>query len=136
MSERLVLGASAQAHIDAYLEYVNIVGESEDGRLLSEAEYEEKKKKAIEASKNRIYVVWQNVKTGMDCRVIGPSTKCMHGIFLTYFFIFFAVVWNTLFACLYCPIQYFSHETHTFLKQAFVDTGTETMPQMRQRRKR
>eukprot|EP01083_Nonionella_stella_P069515 185338_1 len=75
-AERLVIGSQAQAHINAYFEYRNIVGDADGGVLLSEKEYEKFKQKAIVARKNRIYVSWCSLKTGMECRAVGPVSKC------------------------------------------------------------
>jgi hypothetical protein len=52
------------------------VGDADGGVLLSEAEYEEFRKKAIVARQHRIYVAWRNTRTGMDCRLIGPQSMC------------------------------------------------------------
>jgi hypothetical protein len=93
------VGVSAQQHIDAYLEYrayvlfqlieftlffgsdlhvcsSRIVGNADGGKLLSEAEFAAFKARAIEARKNRIYVCWRNINSDIDCKNIGPESKC------------------------------------------------------------
>jgi len=69
------ISGAAKNHLQAYLEYTSIVGDADDGVLLSEAEYEKFKQKAIEARKHRIYVSWRN-SVGIDCKLIGPASKC------------------------------------------------------------
>lgn len=54
----------------------SIVGASDGGVLLSEAEYAAFKARAIEARKNRIYVCWRQLESQMDCKNIGPESKC------------------------------------------------------------
>lgn len=46
---------------------------------MSEEEYAKFRAKAIEARKNRIYVTWVNNETGLECRAVGPSSKCFCG---------------------------------------------------------
>lgn len=53
----------------------SIVGSADGGVMLSEAEYAAFRARAIEARKNRIYVCWRNMSTGMDCKNIGPESK-------------------------------------------------------------
>lgn len=75
----LSLNNNAQAHIQAYWEYKNIVGDLDNGKLLTEEEYATFRKRALLAQKNRIYVTWINKITQMECRAIGPSSKCFCG---------------------------------------------------------
>ena len=56
-----------------------IVGEDDGGKLLSEEEYAKYRERAIIARKNRIYVNYRCMSTGMDCKVIGPQSKCFCG---------------------------------------------------------
>ena len=79
MQNLISLDKQAQAHINAYWEYKNIVGDLDGGKLLSENEYKKFKKEAELAQKNRIYVTWINRNNGMECRSIGPSSKCFCG---------------------------------------------------------
>jgi hypothetical protein len=60
-------------------EYDRIVGDADGGKLFSPEEYEEFKANAIAHRANRIYVVWRNMQTGMDCRSVGPSSPCFCG---------------------------------------------------------
>ncbi|KAL0205958.1 hypothetical protein P9112_001265 [Eukaryota sp. TZLM1-RC] len=76
--ERLVLNQAALAHIDAYSEYLNIVGEDPSAPLLSEEEFQKRKKEAIDNAKNRVFCFWVNSQ-GLECRTVGPSTKCVCG---------------------------------------------------------
>lgn len=46
--------------------------------MMSEHEFEEYKNQVREARKNRLYVSWRNIK-GVDCRMIGPASKCFCG---------------------------------------------------------
>ncbi len=71
--------AEATSHIQAYLEYVQIVGDTDGGVLLSEEEFLKRKKAHDEARKHRAYVSWRNNHTGMDCKLIGPQSRCMCG---------------------------------------------------------
>mmetsp|Transcript_14551 Transcript_14551/g.39856 ORF Transcript_14551/g.39856 Transcript_14551/m.39856 type:complete len:477 (-) Transcript_14551:183-1613(-) len=72
-------GASAADHIDSYMEYNRLVGESDGGVLLGEVEYTELRRKAAEAAKNRLFVTWTSLPTGMDCYNIGPDSRCFCG---------------------------------------------------------
>ncbi|XP_077973218.1 protein FAM221A-like isoform X2 [Styela clava] len=72
----LKLDRTAGSSIDAYLEYKRIVGDDDNGKLFTPEEYEEYKRKVLPLrSKNRLYVSWSNSQ-GMDCKIIGPETKC------------------------------------------------------------
>lgn len=57
---------------------ISIVGNADGGKLMSEQEFEEYKMQVREARKNRLYVSWRNIK-GVDCRMIGPASKCFCG---------------------------------------------------------
>jgi Protein FAM221A/B len=76
--ERLVIGKENEKHIQAYLEYRNIVGDDDGGKLMSEEEFEAYKKKVAEARKNHLYVYWINAK-GFECKAIGPESMCFCG---------------------------------------------------------
>ncbi|KAG9392113.1 hypothetical protein J8273_5092 [Carpediemonas membranifera] len=71
--------AQAVRHIDAYIEYRQIVGDTDGGRLLSEEEFNKRKRQFEEAKKHRAYVSWRNMNTGIDCKLIGSESKCMCG---------------------------------------------------------
>ncbi len=72
--ERLVMDGQAAKHIQAYIEYEQIVGNADGGKIMSEKEFEEYKNKVREARKNRLYVNWRNLTNGQDCRTIGPAS--------------------------------------------------------------
>lgn len=76
--ERLIIPKENEKHIQAYLEYRNIVGDDDGGKLMSEAEFEAYKKKVAEARKNHLYVYWVNEK-GFECKAIGPESMCFCG---------------------------------------------------------
>ena len=69
------LTSKNQLDIQAYLEYRNIVGTDDNGKLMSEEEYEAYKKKVAPARKNKLYVFWIN-STGFECKAIGPESMC------------------------------------------------------------
>ena len=64
-----------QADIQAYLDYVNIVGTDDNGKLMSEKEFENFKKNITEKRKNRLFVFWIN-SDGFECKAIGPESMC------------------------------------------------------------
>lgn len=76
--ERIVMDNQAAKHIQAYVEYNNIVGNADGGKMMSEQEFEEFKNNVREARKNRLYVTWRN-RDGVDCKNIGPASKCFCG---------------------------------------------------------
>ena len=78
MAERIVFDNQAAKHIDAYIEYNNIVGDMDGGKMMSEKEYEEFKEKVKESRKNKLYVSWRNTN-GRDCKMIGQSSMCFCG---------------------------------------------------------
>lgn len=51
MAERLIFDSQAAKNVDAYLEYVNIVGDADGGKMMNEREYEEFKEKVKESRK-------------------------------------------------------------------------------------
>ncbi|KAL6457397.1 hypothetical protein MHYP_G00343600 [Metynnis hypsauchen] len=74
--ERIYIGKTAVDAVNAYLEYRRIVGEDDGGRLFSEAEYEEYKRRVMPARvHNRLYVSF-GVPGKIDCKLIGPETPC------------------------------------------------------------
>ncbi|CAD5125147.1 DgyrCDS13390 [Dimorphilus gyrociliatus] len=78
-AEIIRVGAGAQQHVDAYLEYHRIVRDDDGGTPFSEADFERYKRRVGPMRiKNRIYLSWANSK-GMECKQIGPETKCFCG---------------------------------------------------------
>lgn len=78
MTERIVISKDNQKHIQAYIDYKNIVGVDDGGKVMSEKEFEAYKKKVAEARKNHLYVYWVNPKN-FDCKAIGPESMCFCG---------------------------------------------------------
>ncbi len=58
------MNGDAAKHVQAYIEYEQIVGNADGGKMMSEAEFEAYKLKVKEARKNRLYVHWRNTGTG------------------------------------------------------------------------
>ena len=73
--KQLQFSTKNQADIQAYLDYVNIVGADDNGKLMSEQEFEAYKKNVADKRKNRLYVFWVN-STGFECKTVGPETMC------------------------------------------------------------
>jgi len=73
--KQIKITSKNQLDIQAYLDYVNIVGADDNGKLMSEKEFEEYKKNVADKRKNRLYVFWVNSK-GFECKAIGPETMC------------------------------------------------------------
>ncbi|OMJ67606.1 hypothetical protein SteCoe_35188 [Stentor coeruleus] len=73
--ERIQLNSKAAEAVQAYIEYENIVGGADGGKLLSPAEYEEFKKQVSAQRANRLFVYWTNSQ-GLECKTIGPFSKC------------------------------------------------------------
>ncbi|KAM9838279.1 protein FAM221A [Aulostomus maculatus] len=72
----IFLDQSAVAAVDDYLEYRRIVGDDDGGRLFTPQQYEQYKRKILtQRMKNRLYVSF-GVPGGVDCKLIGPETKC------------------------------------------------------------
>lgn len=61
-------------HVQAYIEYEQIVGNADGGVMMDPKQFEEFKKNISETRKNRLYVHWRNMDTGSDCKAIGPSS--------------------------------------------------------------
>ena len=74
-----IYGATVGEHIDAYHRYNMIVGESDGGNPLPEAEYKALERRCAAAAKDRLFVTWRNALTGMDCVNVGPMTRCFCG---------------------------------------------------------
>ena len=72
-------GATVGDHIDSYWEYNRLVGEADNGELLSEKEYTKLKELAAKTSHNRLFVFWKCLATGNECQVIGPDSRCFCG---------------------------------------------------------
>ena len=78
MSERIFIKKEYEKDIQAYIDYKNIVGTDDGGKLMSEKEFEAYKLKVADARKNHLYVYWVNSK-GNDCKAIGPESMCFCG---------------------------------------------------------
>lgn len=76
--ERIQLDNSAARAVQAYIEYENIVGGADGGKLLSPEEYEEFKKQVSSQRANRLFVYWSN-SSSLECKTIGPHSKCFCG---------------------------------------------------------
>lgn len=75
MNQKISLGGkNTEQHINAYIEYCNLVGDH-GGKLMDEREFEEYKKNYSKLAQNRVFNGWFNPK-GLECKVVGPSTKC------------------------------------------------------------
>lgn len=70
-----LVGAGPGEHVDAYMEYSQLVGRLDGGKLLSEPEFEAIKQKALNPAR-RLYVNWRNMENGIDCKAIGPQSMC------------------------------------------------------------
>ena len=64
-----------KADIQAYLDYINIVGNDDNGKLMSEKEFEDYKNNLKNKKRDHLYVYWIN-STGFECKVIGPESMC------------------------------------------------------------
>jgi hypothetical protein len=78
MADRIIINKDTQKHIQAYIDYHNIVGDDDGGKMMSEKEFDAYKKKVAEARKNHLYVYWINAK-GFECKAIGPESMCFCG---------------------------------------------------------
>jgi len=58
------MDGQAAKHVQAYIEYEQIVGGNDGGKMMSEAEFEAYKNKVRAARQNRLYVTWRNLNTG------------------------------------------------------------------------
>lgn len=74
----LMLNKDACRHVDAYLEYRQLVGDTDGGRLLPEAEYEALRERAADPSR-RVWAHWVENSSGLECKAMGPSSKCFCG---------------------------------------------------------
>ena len=74
------IGGAAARHVAAYLEYDRIVGGDDGGQLLSEEEYAAYLARAgAMRGGARLYITWRCRDTGVDCKSVGPSTRCFCG---------------------------------------------------------
>ena len=73
--QRINFNAQKQNSLQAYIEYRNIVGNDDNGKLMSEKEFEEYKKNVAQKRKNHLYVYWVNAD-GFECKAIGPESMC------------------------------------------------------------
>jgi hypothetical protein len=60
MDDRIRINNAAQQAVAAYIEYDNIVGGADGGKLLSPEEYEEFKRNVAAKRANRLFVYWTN----------------------------------------------------------------------------
>lgn len=75
--ETLRIGDDGAKHVQAYIDYDRVVGDSDGGRLLDEGEYERFLERAKEErGKNRLYCHVRNPE-GLDCKAVGPQTQCV-----------------------------------------------------------
>ena len=56
-----------------------LVGEADGGELLPPQEIEKLRALAREAAKNRLFVTWRSIATGLDCYNVGPDSRCFCG---------------------------------------------------------
>jgi len=61
--------------VQAYLDYYAIVGDDDNGKMMTDAEFEAYKKKVAGVRANHLYVFYCN-KNGQECKAIGPSSLC------------------------------------------------------------
>jgi hypothetical protein len=73
--EHIQIPSQAARDVQAYLDYYNIVGDDDGGKMMSDAEFEAYKKKVAHARVNHLYVYYVNSK-GNECKAIGPSSLC------------------------------------------------------------
>ena len=73
--EHIQIPSQAARDVQAYLDYYNIVGDDDGGKMMSDAEFEAYKKKVAHARANHLYVYYVNSK-GNECKAIGPSSLC------------------------------------------------------------
>ena len=71
-NDRLIINNQGKQHIQAYIDYMNMGGNSD---AFSEKAYNQLKSKHAKYSKNKLYVTWRNAN-GKDCKTIGVATKC------------------------------------------------------------
>jgi hypothetical protein len=76
--ERIKIDGNNMKHVQAYIDYRNIVGVDDGGKMMSEEEFEAYKQKVSESRKNHLYVYWTNSK-GYECKAIGPESPCFCG---------------------------------------------------------
>ena len=73
--EHIKVGADHTKDVQAYLDYYNIVGDDDGGKMMTEKEFEAYKKKVAYARANHLYVFYANSR-GEECKSIGPSSLC------------------------------------------------------------
>lgn len=73
------ISSEVHSHIDAFVEYDMLVGESDGGVALSEKAYGNLKKRAAAAMSDRLFCTWRCQTSGMDCINVGPSSRCFCG---------------------------------------------------------
>ena len=73
--EHIKVGVDHTKDVQAYLDYYNIVGDDDGGKMMTEQEFEAYKKKVASTRANHLYVYYTNAK-GEECKAIGPSSLC------------------------------------------------------------
>ncbi|XP_057293401.1 protein FAM221A-like [Hydractinia symbiolongicarpus] len=74
---RFKIDSNAAKCIDDYFEYTRIVGDDDGGTLFTPKQYNEYKEKVLSARiNNRLFVSWASVAKGIECKIVGPETKC------------------------------------------------------------
>lgn len=73
--EHIQVSSQQARDVQAYLDYYNIVGDDDGGKMMTDAEFEAYKKKVAYARANHLYVYYVNAK-GTECKGIGPSSLC------------------------------------------------------------
>lgn len=73
--DKITINNQGVNSIQAYIEYKKIVGNDDNGKLMSEKQFEEYKKKVAKSRKNHLYVYWVNCE-GAECKAIGPESMC------------------------------------------------------------
>lgn len=59
--------------------HLSLVGDTDNGVLLQQSEYDKIRQKAIRAKENELYVYWTNEGSGMECKSVGPVSSCLCG---------------------------------------------------------
>lgn len=73
--QKITIDNQNAKNLQAYIEYRNIVGNDDGGKLMSEKEFEEYKKNVAQKRKDHLYVYWVN-SDGFECKAIGPESMC------------------------------------------------------------
>jgi len=75
--DRVQINSTGAKNIDEYLEYRRIVGDDDGGTLFTPDQYEKYKQEVVSKRfKNRLFVSWASANSGIECKMVGPETKC------------------------------------------------------------